>query len=106
MKVIKVREQQGERGGREKEGRRHSLMTRLKMSCYTRHFPCGSLELIPENRDLQSSRITCHTTGGLIHINIRVCSKLVSKSVLAVLMCMNESLSASETVRVYQRGGE
>ncbi len=86
------------RRGGEKEGLRCWLMTWLKMSCNMRHFPCGSLELVPELRDLQSSHITCSAAGGQIHINIRLSSKLVSKSELAALMCMNESLCVFETV--------
>lgn len=56
--------------------------------------------------DLQSSRVTCHVAGGQIHINICISSKLVSKSELAALMCMNESLSAFETVCVCVYQGE
>lgn len=73
-------------------------MTWLKMSCNMRHLPLGSLELIPENRDLQSSRITCCTAGSQIHINIQIPSKLVSKSVLEALMYVNESLSELKSV--------
>ena len=72
-------------------------MTWLKMSCYMRHLPHGGLELVPENPDLQSPCIRRCTTGTKICINIRTPSKLVSKSVAAALMRMNESLSALET---------
>lgn len=81
-------------------------MTWFKMSCYMWHFfSSGCLELIPANGDLQSSLIACCATGCQVHINIRISSKLVSKSVVAALMCMNESLSRFETVCVYQGEG-
>lgn len=44
--------------------------------------------------------------GVQVHINTRISSKLVSKSVVAGLMCMNESLSVFQTVCVYQGEGE
>lgn len=105
MKIIKIREHQEGRRHWEKESWKCLQMTWFKMSCNMRHFPHGTLELIPENRDLQSSRITCCTTGGQIHINIQIPSKLVSKSVLAALMCMNESLSVFKSVCVCQWEG-
>ncbi len=80
-------------------------MTWFKMSCYMRHFAGVCLELIPASRDLQSSLVLFCAMGGQVHINIRIFSKLVSKSVVAALMCMNESLSAFETACVCQAEG-
>lgn len=80
-------------------------MTWLKMSSCMQHFLSSHLELIPENRGLQSSHIMCGATGGKARINIQISSKLISKSVLAVFMSMNERVSAVETVHADHREG-
>lgn len=68
-------------------------------------YPAAAWSSSQRRETCRASVITCFTAGGQTHINIRIPSKLVSKSVLAALMCMNESLSASETVCVCMSGG-
>lgn len=103
-------------GKNESEGKRESggeimktgdilSMTWLKMSSRMQHFLSSHLELVPENRGPQSSRIVCGATGGEARINIQTSSKLISKSVLAVFMSMNERVSAVETARADHREG-
>lgn len=70
MQVTVIRsENVRESGGREKEARRHfvnDLVGNVKLHAALCAQP---LELIPENRGLRRSYVTCCMTGSQVHMN-------------------------------------